>query len=111
MGIEIPGYLQWVSYLAGEKWPEGDETAMFRLGDVWTSHADQLRDLIPDLDAVTQETLSVIVGQSAQAIEDQFVKMFSGDYAVSKLADGMDGLGALASNTGTQIQYLSLIHI
>ena len=105
MGIEIPGYLQWVSYLAGEKWPEGDETAMFRLGDVWTSHADQLRDLIPDLDAVTQETLSVIVGQSAQAIEDQFVKMFSGDYAVSKLADGMDGLGALASNTGTQIQY------
>lgn len=105
MGIEIPGYLQWVSYLAGEKWPEGDETAMFRLGDVWASHADQLRDLIPDLDAVTQETLSVIVGQSAQAIEDQFVKMFSGDYAVSKLADGMDGLGALASNTGTQIQY------
>ncbi|OPX14249.1 hypothetical protein B1964_16000, partial [Gordonia sp. i37] len=108
MTIGIPGWLQWVSYLAGEKWPQGDEDAMWRIADTWRTHADQLRDLIPDLDSVTQETLSVIEGASAQAIADQFTKMFSGDYAVDKLAEGMDGLGDLASATGTQIQYTKL---
>lgn len=105
MGIEIPGYLQWVSYLAGEKWPEGDETAMRRIGDAWTSHAGQLRDIIPELEALTQDVKDVIVGESAQAIEDEFVKMFSGDYAVAKLADGMEGLGKLADATALQIEY------
>ncbi|MGC5249338.1 WXG100 family type VII secretion target [Gordonia sp. DT219] len=108
MTIGIPGSLQWVSYLAGEKWPQGDEDAMWRIADTWRSHADRLRDLVPELNSVTQETLSVIEGASAQAIADEFSKMFSGDYAVDKLAEGMDGLAELASATGTQIQYTKL---
>jgi hypothetical protein len=47
MGIEMPASLQWVSYLAGSHWPQGDETVMFGLGDDWHSSADELNELIP----------------------------------------------------------------
>ncbi|MGV9482800.1 hypothetical protein ACWDNR_25995, partial [Gordonia aichiensis] len=41
MGIEIPDELQWVAkwILGAGDWPEGDETAMRRVADAWTSMA------------------------------------------------------------------------
>lgn len=108
MGITIPGWLQWVSYLAGSEWPQGDETAMFRIGEDWHASAGDLKDLVPDLDRVHSETMSVLLGETANAFDDQFAKLFGGDYSVDKLATAMSALGDLAKNCGTQIEYTKI---
>lgn len=108
MGIEIPGPLQWVAYLTGSEWPQGDETAMFRIGDDWRSASGDLAALIPDLNRVRSETLSVLMGETADAAEEQFAMLFDGDYSVDKLAEAMSALGDLADNAGTEIEYTKL---
>ncbi|MGH3582074.1 MAG: hypothetical protein ACRDUB_10855, partial [Mycobacterium sp.] len=108
MTINIPGYLQWVSYLAGSEWPQGDEDAMRRMGDYWRDAAGDLGDLIPDLNRVRAETLSVLMGETADAADEQFAMLFDGDYSVDKLAEAMAALGDLCDNAGTEIEYTKL---
>lgn len=108
MTIQIPGYLQWVSYLTGSEWPQGDEDAMRRIGDYWRDAAEDLSDLIPDLNRVRSETLSVLMGETADAAEEQFAMLFDGDYSVDKLSQAMSALGDLADGAGTEIEYTKL---
>jgi hypothetical protein len=108
MDIQIPPELQWVSYLAGGAWPQGSETRMFRINEFYAAAASELQDLIPDLNGVRNETLSVLFGQTADAADEQFAMLFDGDYAVDKLAKGVQALGGGAQNLGSQIQYSKL---
>ncbi|MCT7659697.1 WXG100-like domain-containing protein [Mycobacterium deserti] len=108
MTIQIPGSLQWVSYLVGSEWPEGDEDAMFRIGDQWHSSADQMAVLIPSLNRMREKTSSVLQGVTAGAADDQFALLFDGDASVDKLAEAMAALGDLAQSTGRSIEYTKL---
>ena len=108
MGIEIPAGLQWVSYLAGEQWPKGDETAMFQLGDDWNGASGQLSGLIASVQQVQSQTASAVSGQTAGAVAGQFASLLSGDSSMAALVSSMSALGSLATNTGTQIQYTKL---
>ena len=108
MTIEIPPELEWVSYLAGSEWPQGDEDAMFRIGGHWRNSADDLAKLIPDLNRVRQETIASLSGETATAADEQFKKLFDGDYSVDKLVDAMAAVGDLAWDQGTQIEYTKL---
>lgn len=108
MDIEIPPGLQWVSYLAGGEWPQGSENGMFRIGDHYSSTAEELVSLIPELNRVREETISVLSGQTAVAAVEQFGLLFGGEYAVGKLADGVAALGDGASGLGTEIEYSKL---
>ncbi|WP_142392665.1 hypothetical protein [Mycobacterium sp. 3519A] len=112
MGIEMPPELQWLSYLAGSSWPQGDETQLFSMSEVFKTAADELRDLVPELSKVRRETLSVLVGDTADAADKQFRMLFDGDYSVEKLADAVDELGGLSYKTGgEQIEYNKLVVI
>jgi hypothetical protein len=106
--IQIPGYLQWVSYLVGSEWPKGDEDAMYRIGHGWHAHADQMSGLIPELNRVRASTLSALQGQTADAADKQFKLLFDGDASVDKLAEAMAALGSLAEGTGKNIEYTKL---
>ena len=108
MDIEIPPWLQWVSYLAGGEWPQGSETGMFRIKEYYYAAAEELEGLIPDLNRVRQETLSVLMGETAEAADEQFRMLFDGDYAVDKLADAIRALGDSAGYTGSEIEYSKL---
>src|SRR3954454_19898033 len=108
MGIEIPEALQWVSYLAGESWPKGDETALFRLNGYFSDAAEQLRDLVPSLRRVSTQTESVLSGQTALAAQQNFQMLFTGDYSVDTVADAMQSLGEMARGSGTEVQYTKL---
>ena len=108
MTIEIPPELEWVSYLAGSEWPQGDEDAMFRIGGHWRNSADDLAKLIPDLNRVRQETIASLSGETATAADEQFKKLFDGDFSVDKLVDAMAAVGDLAWDQGTQIEYTKL---
>ncbi|WP_319446539.1 MULTISPECIES: alpha/beta hydrolase [unclassified Mycobacterium] len=111
MDIQIPPDLQWVSYLAGGEWPQGSETKMFRISEHFADAARELQDLIPDLNRVRNETLSVLFGDTAMAAQHQFAMLFGGDYSVDKLAQGAVALGDGANNFGSEAQYgkLSII--
>src|ERR1700754_4332893 len=102
--IEIPQSLQWVSYLSGGQWPQGSETGMFRINEHFDATAGELKSLIPDLNRVRQETLSVLFGDTADAAAEQFAMLFDGDYAVDKLAEAVSALGDAAGDLGTEIE-------
>jgi hypothetical protein len=106
--IQIPGYLQWVSYLVGSEWPKGDEDAMFRIGSQWHTRADEMTALIPDLNRVRSSTMSVLEGQTALAADAQFKLLFDGDATVDKLAKAMVACGDLAQGTGKNVEYTKL---
>src|SRR4051812_22281508 len=108
MDITFPPELQWVSYLAGGAWPQGSETRMARINEHFASAADDLQNLIPDLNRVRNETLSVLVGDTAMAAVDQFAMLFGGDYSVDKLAQGAAALGGGAQSLGSEIEYSKL---
>ncbi|MGV0809471.1 WXG100-like domain-containing protein [Mycolicibacterium setense] len=108
MTLQIPGPLQWVSYLVGYQWPQGDEDAMYRIGGQWGDRAEQLRDLIPELNRMRASTSSVLQGVTAGAADKQFALLFDGDASVDKLADAMAALGTLAESTGKNIEYTKL---
>lgn len=104
MSIDIPPALQWISYLAGSKWPQGDEDGLWRIGEHWHASAAEMTDLIPDLNRVRNETMSVITGETASTAEQEFAKLFDGDYSVDKLVDAMSALGETARQAGTQVE-------
>jgi hypothetical protein len=108
VSIQIPGALQWVSYLVGSQWPEGDEDAMFRIGSDWRASADDMTALIPDLNRMRASTMSALQGVTAGAADEQFKLLFDGDASVDKLADAMAALGGLADGTGKNIEYTKL---
>lgn len=81
---------------------------MRRIGDYWRDAAEDLSDLIPDLNRVRSETLSVLMGETADAAEEQFAMLFDGDYSVDKLSQAMSALGDLADGAGTEIEYTKL---
>lgn len=108
MGVEIPPSLQWVSYLVGSRWPQGDETAMFRIRDHWHEAAEELQILIPELNRVRSETAWVLFGDTAKAADEQFTLLFDGEYSVDKLAEAMTALGDLAGHGGAEIEYTKL---
>lgn len=105
MDVEIPPWLQWVSYLAGGEWPQGSETGMARIEEHLQAAAEQLNDLIPDLNSVRNETLSVLMGATAEAADWQFAMLFDGVYAVDKLSDALTALGESAGLTSSEIEY------
>ena len=104
MSIDIPPALQWISYLAGSKWPQGDEDGLWRIGEHWHASASEMSDLIPDLNRVRNETMSVITGETANTAEQEFAKLFDGDYSVDKLVEAMSALGETARQAGTQVE-------
>lgn len=108
MDIQIPPELQWVSYLAGGEWPQGSETRTRRIGEHYQAAAEALQELVPDLDRVRRETMSVLTGDTADAADRQFAMLFDGDYTVDKLAQGISGMGEGATTFSSEIEYSKL---
>jgi hypothetical protein len=106
--LQIPGYLQWVSYLVGSEWPNGDEDAMFRIGNEWRSRADDMTSLIPDLNRMRASTMTALQGLTAGEADDQFTLLFDGEASVDRLAEAMAGLGNLSDGAGKNIEYTKL---
>jgi hypothetical protein len=108
MTLQIPPALAWVSYLVGSQWPEGDEDAMFRIGDDWHASALDMTGLIPELNRMRSSTMSALQGVTAGEADEQFRLLFDGDASVEKLAEAMIALGDLARGTGKNIEYTKL---
>jgi hypothetical protein len=108
MDIPFPSQLQWVTPLVGSHWPQGSESAWWRTAGYLHDHAAALEAQIPDLTKVRSKTHAVLVGETAQAFEQQSGQLFSGDTAVDKKVAALRSLGDAAESLGSEIQYTKL---
>ncbi|MGW6725117.1 WXG100-like domain-containing protein [Nocardia sp. NPDC055029] len=84
MGIEIPDSLQWVAkYILGAgDWPEGDETAMRRAADAWTSMAQTLNSVDDEAAKALNSALTALSeGETHDALATYRDKLLAGDEA------------------------------
>jgi hypothetical protein len=106
--IPFPSQLQWVTPLVGSHWPAGSESAWWRTAGYLRDTASELEAQIPDLTKVRSKTHVVLVGETAQAFEQQTAQLFSGNTAVDKKVEALRSLGDAAESLGTEIQYSKL---
>ncbi|ASO18876.1 hypothetical protein FHR81_001141 [Actinoalloteichus hoggarensis] len=110
MGIEIPEWLQWLTpIVVGASWPEGDETALRRLGEGWASTATEVGSVAEAAEAAGQAALATMEGDTADAFRE-----FWGQYVVNdpqflpKLQQLCDELGAACDNAALEVEYTKL---
>ncbi|MGW4369221.1 WXG100-like domain-containing protein [Nocardia takedensis] len=108
MTIEMPEELRWLSYLAGSEWPEGDEDALFALGERWSEFAEELRGVLADLGEACDLAVASYSSAGAEQMRAQFELFFSGDQSVAKLAENAEGLGEMVRDFGAQVEAAKL---
>ncbi|MBF6512853.1 hypothetical protein IU421_00960 [Nocardia cyriacigeorgica] len=113
MGIEIPEALQWAAkYVVGAgDWPEGDETAMRRMADAYTTAATTLDDLGDDAQRQVNQLLSALDGQSADAIEAFWKKLGNNDGALSALTELLRNQADVVDDGANDIEHTKLMII
>ncbi|MTK31237.1 hypothetical protein GL305_14965 [Nocardia seriolae] len=110
MSIDIPGELQWLGWVAGSAWPQGDEDAMWGIAADWGAAARQLRDLLPELEAAKKATVAAYPwGDGLDAMVAALDKLDSGPQSIEALADILDQVAEAADGLGTEIEYTKIM--
>ncbi|MFE3226872.1 hypothetical protein, partial [Nocardia sp. NPDC059228] len=110
MSIDIPGELQWLGWVAGSAWPQGDEDAMWDIASDWSTAARQLRDLIPELEAAKKATIAAYPwGDGLEAMVTALNNLDSGPQSFQALADILDQVSEAADGLGTEIEYTKIM--
>ncbi|WP_068275035.1 hypothetical protein [Aldersonia kunmingensis] len=111
MGIEIPGWLRSVSSIAVDSdWPDGDETAMRRLADSWTTTAATLNQLDTEGTEAMAKALAAIDGDTHDAM-DALWDMIGGDGALGDLVEFCEHLADTLDEGATDIEHAKLMII
>ncbi|MEV4124605.1 hypothetical protein, partial [Nocardia sp. NPDC049707] len=109
---ELPGYLQWLEWVAGSDWPAGDPDGMWGLADDWRTAAAGLRDILPDIrDAKTASLKAYPDGDGIEAIVANFDSYLEGPQSLEMLANDFEKLAESATGVGTEIEYAQLMLI
>ncbi|MFE3260801.1 hypothetical protein [Nocardia sp. NPDC059229] len=110
MSIDIPGELQWLGWVAGSAWPQGDEDAMWDIASDWSTAARHLRDLIPELEAAKKATIAAYPwGDGLEAMVTALNNLDSGPQSFQALADILDQVSEAADGLGTEIEYTKIM--
>ena len=115
--IELPGWAQSLSLIAGVEWPTGNEDEMWGLGGDWRTAAAALEDIVPDIiDAKNASMAAYPEGDGVEEMIAAFDSLISGDgsdkdQSLPKLAEYFENIGDSAYNTGTEIEYTKLMYI
>jgi hypothetical protein len=100
--IELPSWLDWVRPLL--QWPVGSETQWWGRARALRAAAAKARELEPELAGARSHTAAVLVGETGQAVDQQYVKVFGGDASLPKSVDALEALADTAESLGDQIQ-------
>ncbi|WP_196054792.1 WXG100-like domain-containing protein [Nocardia aurantiaca] len=108
--IPRPPGAGWLGYLAGMKWPDGDEDSLWAMADDWHSHADQMRALGDHIDvAKAAAQVAYPFGDGGEAMVAELEKMRSGNGSIEELAGWMDKIGNSAHGMGTETEYTKIM--
>ncbi len=110
MTIEIPGAVQWlVPIVVGTDWPEGDEDALRRMAEAWTTAASDTESVLGDTDAAVQAALGCMQGQTADAFTKFGQDLTSGDSSpLEQLRQLCEGLGEGCDSAALEVEYTKL---
>jgi hypothetical protein len=112
VSINMPPELQWLGYIAGSAWPQGDEDQMWSLAKQWYQAHDDLQTLLPDLHgAITAALKAYPSGDGGDQISTALNKLADGDNSIPHLADLLNNMGDAADGMGTEIEYMKLMII
>ena len=112
MGLEIPAEVQWLSWIVGSDWPEGDETAMRRCAEAWRKAADDINELIPDLRRGVTDVLSSVEGAAADEFERYWDTFVTKDPRhLPKLAEQCEQLAERLEKGARDIEYAKYMFI
>ncbi|ASO18473.1 hypothetical protein FHR81_002881 [Actinoalloteichus hoggarensis] len=107
MGMEIPDEVKWlIPICVGMNWPEGDETALRRLGEAWRQAAADVGAVIEEGQAAADASLNCMEGQTADAFRQMWDQFVAGDerFLVS-LQEFCEELGANCDATALEVEY------
>ncbi|MFJ9362875.1 hypothetical protein ACIRRA_00435, partial [Nocardia sp. NPDC101769] len=116
MALELPSELEWLGWIVGVQWPDGNEDQMWDLANYWKSAADGLRGQVSNMDDAKYKTLAAYVdGDGRDAMAKQFDNMAGvggkqdGNTSILDLAGFYDQIGESVHDTGTEIESTKLM--
>ncbi|KAA8885471.1 hypothetical protein F3087_27940 [Nocardia colli] len=112
MSITIPSELQWLGWIAGSDWPDGDEDKMWAIGADWRQAAADIRALLPDLAAARKATIEAYPwGDGVEEMTAALDKLDRGPESLEQLAEILDYVVESADALGTEIEYTKILVI
>jgi hypothetical protein len=110
MGIEMPAEVRWlIPIVVGDSWPEGDETALQRLAEVWTQAASDVDEAMRQAEDAVRQATSHMDGEAAEAFKKYWEKFVKGEEAtLPKMKDVSEKLATACRNCAMQIEYAKL---
>ncbi|MEU1428736.1 hypothetical protein ABZ412_16825 [Nocardia sp. NPDC005746] len=112
MSIDIPGELEWLGWVAGSDWPDGDEDDMWGIAGDWRTAATELRELLPDLRAAKTATIDAYPwGDGLEAMTKALDALDHGPESLEHLAEILDAVAESADGLGTEIEYTKILII
>ncbi|ALG12886.1 hypothetical protein [Kibdelosporangium phytohabitans] len=110
MGIEVPGEVKWLAAkVIGTDWPEGDETALRRLADLWEDAAKAVDEVAKDGDAAAKAALPGMKSEGGEKFRqhwDGFTRGGDADYP--RLAALCRKIADACRKSATSIEYTKL---
>ncbi|MEU0540807.1 hypothetical protein ABZ319_13145, partial [Nocardia sp. NPDC005978] len=113
--IYLPSELEWLGWIVGMEWPDGNEDQMWNLAQDWHTAADGLRGLLDEVSDARYATLaSYPDGKGSEEMAKVF-DLLSGktdaddSTSIPDLAKYFDSIGDSAHDTGTEIEYTKLM--
>ncbi|WP_157129240.1 WXG100-like domain-containing protein [Nocardia amamiensis] len=109
MTLYLPDGLQWLAWVAGTTWPEGDEDAAWAASEAWRTASKELEALLAAIDQAKQTTVSAYPqGEGGAAMGARYDILRTGDHSVEALAKLMSTVGDSAFDMGSEIQATKL---
>ncbi|QFU86073.1 hypothetical protein [Amycolatopsis sp. YIM 10] len=110
MGIEVPGEVKWLAdKIIGTEWPQGDETALRRLGDLWEKAAEAVQDVAKDGDVAAKAALAGMKSDAAEKFKQHWKGFTQGDDAdYPKLEKLCRQIADACRKSATSIEYTKL---
>ncbi|MFI9412788.1 WXG100-like domain-containing protein [Nocardia gamkensis] len=105
MTLYMPDGLQWLAWVAGTTWPEGDEDAAWAASEAWKTASKELEALLAGIDEAKRVTVSAYPeGEGGAAMGERYDVLRTGDQSLEALAKLMSTVGDSAFDMGTEIQ-------
>ncbi|WP_431950346.1 hypothetical protein [Nocardia lijiangensis] len=105
MTIHMPEGLQWLAWVAGTTWPEGDEDVAWAVSEAWKTASTELTALLADIDAAKQATIDAYPqGEGGIAMGARYDALRTGEHSIEELAKFMSTVGDSTFDMGTEVQ-------
>ncbi|TDE13607.1 hypothetical protein, partial [Actinomadura sp. 6K520] len=112
MGLEIPEPVQWLGWIIGADWPEGDETAMRRCAEAWRTAGTEVDELIQELVQTASDVRSALDSGAAEAFGQKWEQWVTTDPQIlTKLVESCGQLAETLDGGALDIEYAKYMFI